>query len=279
VSANGRIQASYSAASVAGPLLAGVLVALMPLADLLLLDTVTFLISAVSLVLVRSSFNTSVERATSSIRQDIAAGLRYVLGHPVLRNISAMMALVNFVGSTIGTQLVLFATARLGASDSQIGLLFSAGSVGVVLLGLTAGILRRRWSFSTVALGALMLEGLLIVVLSQTRSYWLALPIWTLISGLGILFNINTGSLRQAIVPNQMLGRVISIAGVLAWSAIPLGTLLGGLLIERTGDIALIYGAIGALVFLIPLGFWFTALGRADQYLPGATGEQEAATI
>jgi MFS family permease len=279
VSANGRIQASYSAASVAGPLLAGVLVALMPLADLLLLDTATFLVSAVSLVLVRSSFNTSVERATSSIRQDIAAGLRYVLRHPVLRNISAMMALVNFVGSTIGTQLVLFATARLGASDSQIGLLFSAGSAGVVLLGLTAGMLRRRWSFSTVALGALMLEGLLIVVLSQTRSYWLALPIWTLISGLGILFNINTGSLRQAIVPNQMLGRVISIAGVLAWSAIPLGTLLGGLLIERTGDIALIYGAIGALVFLIPLGFWFTALGRADQYLPGAAGEQEAATI
>jgi hypothetical protein len=279
VSANGRIQASYSAASVAGPLLAGVLVALMPLADLLLLDTATFLVSAVSLVLVRSSFNTSVERATSSIRQDIAAGLRYVLRHPVLRNISAMMALVNFVGSTIGTQLVLFATARLGASDSQIGLLFSAGSVGVVLLGLAAGVLRRRWSFSTVALGALMLEGLLIVVLSQTRSYWLALPIWTLISGLGILFNINTGSLRQAIVPNQMLGRVISIAGVLAWSAIPLGTLLGGLLIEQTGDIALIYGAIGVLVFLIPLGFWFTALGRADQYLPGATGEQEAATI
>jgi MFS family permease len=279
VSANGRIQASYSAASVAGPLLAGVLVALMPLADLLLLDTATFLVSAVSLVLVRSNFNTSVERATSSIRQDIAAGLRYVLRHPVLRNISAMMALVNFVGSTIGTQLVLFATARLGASDTQIGLLFSAGSVGVVLLGLAAGVLRRRWSFSTVALGALMLEGLLIVVLSQTRSYWLALPIWTLISGLGILFNINTGSLRQAIVPNQMLGRVISIAGVLAWSAIPLGTLLGGLLIERTGDIALIYSAIGALVFLIPLGFWFTALGRADQYLPGATGEQEAATI
>jgi hypothetical protein len=150
--------------------------------------------------------------------------------------------------------------------------------VGVVVLGLAAGVLRRRWSFSAVALSALMLEGLLTVVLSRTRSYQFALLLWTLIQGLGILFNINTSSLRQAIVPNHLLGRVISIASVLAWSAIPLGTLIGGLLIERTGDIALVYGAIGVLVFLIPLGFWFTALGRAERYLPQAAGEQEPAT-
>jgi hypothetical protein len=61
----------------------------------------------------------------------------------------------------------------------------------------------------------------------------------------------------------------MSIAGVLAWSAIPLGTFIGGLLIERTGNVALVYGAIGVLMFLIPLGFTFTALGRAERYLPG----------
>ncbi len=172
---------------------------------------------------------------------------------------------------------MLFAKERLAASDSQVGLLFSAGSVGVVLLGLSAGALRRRWSFSAVALGALMLDGLLTLVLALTSSFWAAALLWTMISGLGILFNINTGSLRQAIVPNHMLGRVISIAGVLAWSAIPLGTLLGGLLIEWTGDIALIYGGIGALVFLIPLGFSFTALGRAERYIPGAKAKQRRA--
>jgi hypothetical protein len=55
---------------------------------------------------------------------------------------------------------------------------------------------------------------------------------------------------------------------VLAWSAIPLGTFLGGLAIEYTGDVALVYTVIGVLVFSIPFGFSFTALGRADQYLP-----------
>jgi MFS family permease len=280
VTANGRIQASYSAASVAGPLLAGLLVAFIPFADLLLLDAASFLVSALSLGLIRTSFNAGAPRAASSIRQDIVEGLRYVLGHPVLRNISLMMALVNFVGSTTYTQLVLFAKTRLAATDTQVGLIFSAGSVGVVVLGLAAGALRRRWSFSAVALGALMLDGLLTIVLSLTTSYWAAMVLWTVIAGLGILFNINTGSLRQAIVPNHMLGRVISIAGVLAWSAIPLGSLLGGLLIERTGDVALIYGAIGVLVVLIPLGFSFTALGRAERYIPGAAaGEQGPAAV
>jgi MFS family permease len=276
VAANGRIQASYSAASVAGPLLAGLLVALMPLADILLLDAGSFLVSALLLGLIRSSFNAGEQRAPSSIRADIAEGLRYVLGHPVLRNISLMMALVNFVATTIFAQLVLFANLRLGADDTQVGLLFSGGSLGVVVLGLAAGALRKRWSFSTVALGALMIEGLLTIVLSQTTAFWVALPLWTLLQGVGILFNINTSSLRQAIVPNHMLGRVISIAGVLAWSAIPLGTLLGGWLIERTGDVALVFGAIGVLVFLIPLGFSFTALGRAERYVPGIAGDQES---
>jgi hypothetical protein len=137
-----------------------------------------------------------------------------------------------------------------------------------VLLSLAAGILRKRWSFSTVALGALMLQGLLQMGFALTTWYWAALVIWGLFSGLGILFNINTGSLRQAIVPNHMLGRVISIAGVLAWSAIPIGTFLGGLAIEKTGNVALVYLVIGIATFLIPLCFAFTPLGHAERYLP-----------
>jgi len=268
VTANGRIQASYSGASIVGPLLAGVLVTLVPLPVLMLIDGFSFLVSAFSLALIRISFNTGEKRAPTSIRADVVEGLRYVLGHPVLRNISMMMALVNFVGTTTYTQLILFAKVRLEASDAQASLLYSAGSLGVVILALAAGPLRKRWSFSTVALGALMMEGALTVVFALMHWYWPALAVWTLIGGLGILFNINTSSLRQAIVPNHLLGRVISIASVLAWSAIPLGSLLGGFAISWTKNVALVYGVIGVLYFLIPFTFSFTALGHAERYIP-----------
>ncbi len=257
VTANGRITASYSAARVIGPLLAGGLVAFIPLYDLIFLDALSFVVSSVSLSLIRRSFNATREKKTTRIREDVVEGLKYVLGHPVLRNISIMMALVNFV-----------AERQLGANDTQVGWLFSAGSAGVIILSLLAGRLRKRFPFSKVALGALMTEGVIIVALSFTHIYWIGLPLWALMSGFGILFNINTGSLRQAIVPNHLLGRVISIAGVLAWSAIPLGAFLGGILVDQTKNIALVYGIIGVLVILIPLTFFFTPLGHAEDYLP-----------
>ena len=279
VTANGRIQASYSAASIVGPLLAGVLVIRVPLPVLMLVDGFSFLLSAFSLALIRISFNSGEKRAPTSIRTDVVEGLRYVLSHPVLRNISIMMALVNFVGSTTYAQLILFAKVRLQASDVQASLLYSAGSLGVVILSLAAGQLRRRWSFSTVALGALMLEGALTAVFAFMHWYWVAIALWTLIGGLGILFNINTGSLRQAIVPNHMLGRVISIASVLAWSAIPLGSLLGGFAIAWTQNVALVYAVIGVLTFLIPFAFSFTALGHAERYIPAEKAAEKREVV
>src|SRR6266545_4296003 len=224
VTANGRVQASYSGAQIAGPLLAGLLVSVMPVQDVLLFDAASFLVSAGTLLLIGTSFNAprpdGEERR--AIRHEVAEGLRYVLGHPVLRNISAMMALINLVGATTYAQLVLFAKRQFAASDVQV-----------------------------------------------------AVPLWAAISGLGLFFNINTMSLRQQIVPNHLLGRVISIAGVLAWSAIPLGALLGGWAIERTGSVALVYGVIGGTVALIALAFSFGPLGHAERYLPAAEQQEE----
>ena len=271
VSANGRIQASFAAASVLGPLAAGALLVFVPVEAILLIDAASFVASAVMLSLIARPFNAPITKRRTSIRQDVVEGLRYVLSHPVLRNISLMMALINMVGATVFAQLVLFAKQALRAADSEVGLLFAAGGAGVVALSLAAGPLRKRWSFGNVALGALMLSGLLTVGFAYTDSLWVAIVLWALVSGLGILFNINTGSLRQAIVPNQMLGRVISIAMVLAWSANPIGALAGGLLIERTGDVRLIYAVIGIVTFLIALGFRVASpLGRAERYLTPA---------
>src|SRR5436309_15495746 len=117
----------------------------------------------------------------------------------------------NFVGVTTFTQLVLFSKVRLHASDAQVGFLFSAGSAGVVLLGLLAGRIRKKLSFGPAALGSLFITGGLTVAFAMNRLYWLALLLWGLNGGLGIFFNINTGSLRQAIVDTHLLGRIVRV--------------------------------------------------------------------
>jgi MFS family permease len=273
VTANGRIQSSFAAASVLGPLAAGALLVFASVETILLLDAASFVVSAAMLSVIARPFNAPITKRATSIRQDIVEGLRYVLSHPVLRNISLMMALINLVDVTVFAQLVLFAKQALSASDGEVGLIFAAGGAGVVVLSLAAGPLRRRWSFGNVALGALMLSALLVIALAYTTSLWVGLILWALSSGFGILFNINTGSLRQAIVPNHMLGRVISIAMVLAWSANPIGALAGGLLIERTGDVRLIYAVIGLVTFLIALVFRLASpLGHAERYLTASAG-------
>jgi Na+/melibiose symporter-like transporter len=268
VAANGRVQASFAAAQIGGPFAAGALLAFAPVEVLLYGDAATFLASAIALALIRVPFNAPVTRRSTSLRQDIAEGLRYVLRHPVLRNISLMMALINVLSTTTYAQIVLFAKRELDAADSQIGILFAAAGAGVLLLGLLAGPLRRRWSFGNVALGALMLSGLATVALAYTTSFPIAAVLFGLGGGLGTLFNINTGSLRQAIVPNHMLGRVISVAMVLAWSANPIGAIGGGILIERTGDVRVVYAGIGVAVFAIAFLFRFASpLGKAERYL------------
>ena len=203
--------------------------------------------------------------------------LRYVLRHPVLRMISAMMAIWNFFNTTTFTQIVLFAKVEWRASDAQIGWLFSAGSVAIILFSLSAGRFRRRFRFSQMILGILAVTGILMMLFSQTRTYLLGVLVWALWVGVGSMFDINTMSLRQAIVPKEMLGRVMTIAGVLAWSAIPLGALAGGFAIQATHNVSLVYFAIGAVTLVIPLVFALTPLGRAEDYLPSSDSSRAAA--
>jgi MFS family permease len=278
VAANGRLQAGGSAASVAGPVVAGLLLIRFSVVHLLVVDALTFLCSVVTLLLIRRSFEAEpsdepVER--TSLLADVMEGLRYVLTHPVLRAISIMMLIVNFFAATITAQIVLLARQNLHAGDSGVSYLFAAGSIGTVLLTLSAARLRRRFSFGVVALGALVCEGAAAFGIALTHSYWAALPLWGLFSGSAILFNVTTFSFRQAIVPSRLLGRVITVAGVMAWSIIPLGAVAGGLAIERT-DLTLVYAAAGLAIVVVALAFGATPIARAERYLPSRSAVTDA---
>jgi MFS family permease len=114
------------------------------------------------------------------------------------------------------------------------------------------------------SIGALLAPGLLLIAFAQTRHYWAALALWALLAGLSVLVDINIMSLRQLIAPEHMLGRITAISRTIGFAAIPLNTLIGGALIDRLGDVAAIYSAIGVLTLLIGLGFSFSALARAE---------------
>jgi MFS family permease len=277
IAANGRIMATNSAGQILGPVLAGVLVTLMSPADLLFFDAASFVVSAASLAAIRRSFNATArpglaDTGVAGLLRDVREGLRYVWSQPVLRSISLMMALINFVSTTENSQLVLFAERVLGATDSQVALLYAAGAAGVVLVSISAAAIRRRLSFAVTALGALVIAGLSCTAMALIRSYPAALVLWAASCGFGLLLNINTTALRQAIVPDEMYGRVISIAQVLAWSAIPLGALAGAAAIQLSGSVADVYAATGALTALIALSFAFSSVAHGDRYLAAAAG-------
>jgi MFS family permease len=287
VTANARIMATNSAGQIVGPVLAGALVALLPsVSYLLFIDAGTFLASSAALLLIRRSFNDAAPDRTAdtgpaaklrSLFGDVRDGLSYVLHHPVLRTISIMMALINFLNVTTWTQLVLFGKRAFGASDFQVGVLYAAGAAGIFLVSMLAGPLRRRLSFPVVALGALVIDGVATAMMAIVPWYVVAVVLWAASVGFGLLLNINTGALRQAIVPNHMFGRVISIAGVLAWSANPLGALAGAAAIQATGNVRLVYFVIGVLVAAVALGFAASPIRHGERYLAEAAEAAQAA--
>jgi Transmembrane secretion effector len=286
VTANARIMATNNVGPILGPTCAGALVAFVPVAQLLFFDAGSFLVSAGCLAAIRRSFNAGmapVERARSLVRSllaDAREGLGYVWHHPVLRSISIMMALINFVFSTASAQLVLFAKRALHASNSEVGFLFACGAAGIVVVSLLAGPIRRHLSFAVTALGALAVAGLALTAMALVHSYPAALALWGASSGFGLLLNINTGALRQAIVPRQLFGRVVSVSQVLAWSAIPLGSIAGAAAINAS-SVTTVYALIGVLIAAIALAFALSPVTKGDRYLAEAAerrAEQAAAT-
>jgi MFS family permease len=276
--ANGYLQAGVSAARVVGPLLAGLLVTLVPIYSLLFFDALSYVAAALVLASVRAVLSAPdiADRPATSVRQDVAEGLRYLWGQPVIRNISLMIALTNFLEITIDAQLVLFAKQHLGADNFRVGLLYSVAGASIALTSLAAAPLRRRISFGRATVGALMAYGVLAVALSSTSWYWFATAVWALMMGFGILFDISSQTLTQTIVPDRLLGRVQGASRVLALSGVPLGAFLGGIVVERTGNVALVFGCIGGAIFLIAFAFSFTALGKAERYIPEEQASERA---
>jgi MFS family permease len=261
--ANGKLRGSYAGAQVIGPLLAGALIGGgLPVSGVFAVDAGSFGVSAALLFFVRTKFNVLRASARQSVFAEIVLGLRYVLSHPVLRNIALHAALYNLIAGTVTTELVLFAHDRLKATDAQVSLLFAAGALGTAVALFTTGRLGSRISFRMATLGAVTCWSLLVLALAFSTDIWMAAVLWTAAAGLPSVYGVRTLTLRQAIVPDHLLGRAQTTASVLSWSAQPIGALIGAAVINVTGQISLVYAGIALLVTVMNGCFWWGPLGR-----------------
>lgn len=277
MTANGRLQGSYAAAQVLGPLLAGALIGGgLPVTAVFAVDSVSFAISAAILAFVRTPFSLDrPQRGRSGVLDDVRTGLTYVFTNPVLRGVALVAALFNLLGATTWSQLVLFAHTRLAASDGRISLVFAGASAGSALILLAAGRLNRKFSFLTMTLGALVLWSVLVLVLALSTNFWIAAAAWSAAAGLPSLYAVRTLALRQEIVPEHLLARVQTIAQVLAWSAQPLGALAGAWVIQATGHISAVYAGCALLVLGTTLSYWLP-LKRALQDVEASADRVES---
>jgi predicted MFS family arabinose efflux permease len=235
-------------------------------------DALTFVVSAISLSLIKTSFNAVVPRARTktSLRRDILDGLRYVLAQPVIRTLALFSLLANLAVAVLYPQIVFYAKQVLVASDAQVSQFFIAAGIGAVIFMLSAGLLHKRLSYGVILLGSILLSGVCVLALIATRLYWVDLLCFAVMFGLIGLYDVAFNSILQAIAPNQLLGRVLTFTSVVAIFSVPFSSILGGLVIDQVKNVILVFGILGVFLVLLALAFVRSPLTRVEGYLPPA---------
>ncbi|MDQ2914435.1 MAG: MFS transporter [Chloroflexota bacterium] len=274
---NSRVEASNQGATVVGPLVAAALILFMPLESVFVFDAATFAFSAVLLWRIARSFNRMRTRPSQHIAREVIEGLRFYFGHPVLAGISYFIAAVNFFGATREAQLVYFAKTRFAVTDSQVGVLYAVGGLALAALTLLAPAIRRRIGYGGAMIGTIAASGILTLLLAVAPSYPVAVLLWAATWGFYGAFPMVALSVRQAVTPDHLLGRVATIARVFRRSPALPGTIIGGFAVEATGNISLVYFVIGSAVLVICAGFWLASpLRHADAYVVAHDAEPTA---
>ncbi len=160
VEANGRLEAGSAVAGVAGPGLAGGLVQWVTAPVAVLLDALSFLLSALLLGRIRTVEPPTPAAAQSRVWGEIGAGLRAVAGAPLLRALAGSAATFNFFDNFLFAVYVLYLTRELGLGPAAVGAVFAIGGAGGLLGALLAGPIARRIGLGRALVGAILLAGL-----------------------------------------------------------------------------------------------------------------------
>jgi hypothetical protein len=262
---NSAMELLRASGQVAGPGVGGLLVSLIGAAAVLLVDAVTFLVSAVTLLAIRTE-EAVPEPATVRPRllPEIREGVVYVLRDPVLRALALCSALSNVAFAVASAVTIVFASRTLGLSAAAIGLLLAAGSVTVMAGAALTPRLANRFGSARIIWLSLAVTGPLnlLGVLAQPGLGVLLLLVGIAAGEFGqIVYAITSVSLRQQRCPDHLLSRVNATMRVAIMGLFPLGAILGGVLGEVLGPRPTL-AVSGLLLLLAPVFVWRATRGR-----------------
>lgn len=253
--ANALSQLSGQATTLIGQALAGVAYRLVGAPLLLLVDGVTYLVSALSETFIslparpRAAYQGGRRRLLREIAAETADGLRYLIRRPGMATFLLVTAALNLLFMPVFVLLPFYVTDVLGAGAEWYGFLLaglSGGSLGGTLIAgriRLSGVGRSRLLTAALLVAA---GGILASAIVHTRL--VALGLFVLLGACTGLINVFVFTLLQLGTAAGMRGRVMALALTLSGAATPLGMGLGGVIGDLTGkNLPLVFGVCGAL--------------------------------
>jgi predicted MFS family arabinose efflux permease len=251
VEANSKLQISYSAAEAGGPGVAGLLVQFISAPGAIVIDAVSYLVSAILLRRIETPESPVGPQTSRGVRHDVGSGLRALLGHRLLRPIVLASIADSIFLKAIAAIFVLYVTRELEISPLMLGGILAIGGVGAIPGALLSAPAARRFGVGPTIIGGWLIGAAtwLLVPLATGPAAMPVLATSMLLGGIaGTIVNVQQWSLRQLVTPDALQGRVTASHRFLVYGAYPLGALLGGWLGATLGlRQAIALCALGAL--------------------------------
>lgn len=237
-----------------------------------LFNAVGFAIAAALILSLRGHYRPHRD-AHTSIRLDIGEGVRWLRAHDLLRGLTLISAATSFAQSMVNGVFVLYVLEVLRLPSGDFGFILLTAGVGAVLGGLATPPLARRFGRPVVLTGGATVSAVTLALMAGTRSGLVGATLFALSASGVMAWNILTMSLRQALIPPELFGRVQGAYRTLVWGAIPLGSIAGGALASAVGIRSVFVVAGAALLLLAAM------LGRLVHRHEGALAGHEAPRV
>lgn len=164
------------------------------------------------------------------LRQDIADGVRWLMGNPPVRTLAIIIVVFNVTWAAPWSVLVLWALQRVGIDEAGFGLLTTASALGGLLATFSYGRLERRVRLATLMRTVLLAEVLFHLAMALTTSPWTAYPLMFFFGAYAFVWGTLSQAVRQRAVPSELQGRVGSVYMICVMGGMLVGSLLGGVI-------------------------------------------------